>query len=128
MHKILIVDDEYAILKILKTYLSKKGFEVISAQGGEKAIEILHSDIKADFAIIDMKMPKVKGIDVVQEMKKVNMQIPFIILSGSLGIEECEKEIANLGFSNFRYLMKPIDLDQLLDTIKKMQNPGSKEQ
>ena len=83
-HKILVVDDEPAIVKILKTYLSKTGFEVIDAVGGEKGLEILNSKIDFDMLIIDMKMPKINGIDILKRMKNLNKQKPFIVLSGSI--------------------------------------------
>ena len=122
MYKILVVDDEPSIVKLLETFFSKMGYEVVTALGGEKAIEILHSDIKADLMILDMKMPKIKGPDVLQEMHRINKQMPVIILSGSLDAKAHCESIKNMGCSVCEYLMKPIDLNQLLDTVKKIQN------
>ncbi|MCK4948082.1 MAG: response regulator [Candidatus Aureabacteria bacterium] len=126
-YRILVVDDEPAIVKILETFLAKMGFEVITALGGEKAVEILRSDIKADLIILDMKMPKIKGLDVLQEMKRINKRIPVIILSGSLGTKSYRKQLKNMGCPQlFEYLIKPVDLGQLLDAIKKIQNQNLK--
>ena len=118
MHKILVVDDEPAIIKILKTFLSKKGFDVVDALGGEKALEVLDSNIDFDMLIIDMKMPKVKGIDVLRRMKDLNKQQPVIILSGSIDIMKHGNELESLGYGHSEYLIKPIDLEVLLGKIK----------
>lgn len=118
IHKILVVDDEPAIVEILKTFLTKTGFEVIGAVGGEKALEVLNSNIGFDMLIVDMKMPKVKGIDVLKRMKDLNMQKPAIILSGSIDIKKHEDELSDLGYGHIRYLIKPIDLEVLLKQVK----------
>lgn len=117
-HKILVADDEPAIVKILKTFLTKKGFEVIDAIGGERALEILSSNIDFDMLIVDMKMPKVKGIDVLKRMKDLNKQKPVIILTGSIYIKKYENELKDLGYDHTKWLIKPIDLEVLLEKIK----------
>ncbi|MFH1867459.1 MAG: response regulator [Candidatus Omnitrophota bacterium] len=117
-YKILVVDDEPDIIKILKTFLTKMGFEVIDALGGERALEILDSNIDFDMLIVDMKMPKVKGIDVLRRMKDLNKQKPVIILSGSIDIAKHEDKLRDLGYGHSEYLIKPIDLEVLLEKIK----------
>lgn len=117
-HKILVVDDEPAIVKILKAFLIKRGFEVIDAVGGEKALEVLNSKIDFDMLIVDMKMPKVKGIDVLRRMKDLNKKEPVIILSGSIDVKRYENELKDLGYGHSEYLIKPIDLEVLLEKIK----------
>lgn len=120
MYKILVVDDEPDIVKILKTFLTKKGFEVIDVVEGEKAVEILDSKIDFDLLIIDMKMPKVKGINVLRRMKDLNKQQPAIILSGSIDIKKHKNELRDLGYGHSEYLTKPIDLEVLLEKIKQV--------
>ncbi|MFH1868438.1 MAG: response regulator [Candidatus Omnitrophota bacterium] len=122
IHKILVVDDEPAIADILERFLRKNGFEVTSAVSGEKAIEMLGGGIEADFMVLDMKMPKVNGVDVLRELKRLNRKMPFVVLSGSLEMRGYKKELADLGYSGYEYLMKPIDLDELLDVIRKIES------
>jgi len=119
MHKILVVDDEPRIAKILEEYLTRMGFHVTKASGGEEAIGILHSDVKIDLMILDMKMPKVGGFDVIKEMKRINKNIPTIILTGSIDAEKYLVDLKVLGYSSEDILYKPIELLALLDKVKK---------
>lgn len=117
-HKILVVDDEPAIVKILKIFLTRKGFEVIDVVGGEKALEMLDANIDFDMLIVDMKMPKVRGIDVLKRMKDLNIKKPVIILSGSIDTKKHEKELKDFECVYGEYLIKPIDLQVLLERVK----------
>ena len=120
MYKILTVDDEPHILDILKIFLSKSGFEVMPALGGEKAIEALRSGVKFDLVLLDMKMPRVKGVDVLRAMKKMNKKIPVVILSGSIDVmEKHGLEFKELGYPYIDFLIKPVDLNELLNKVKK---------
>ena len=125
IYKILVVDDEPEIVKILKIFLTKKGFEVIAAFGGEEAAELLRSDINVDLMVLDMKMPNVSGISVLKEMKSLNKQWPVIVLSGSIDMKKHEEELKNLGIDQIEYFVKPLDLYLLLEAIKKKLNPKS---
>ena len=124
MHKILVVDDEPDIVKILEILLAKSGFEGVSAIGGEKALEILHSGVNVDLAILDVKMPGIKGIDVLKAMKSMNREWPVIILSGSIDMKKHELETKDVGFQHVVYITKPVDLDMLLDAVRKALNPN----
>ncbi len=126
MYKILVVDDEPKIVKLLEAFLTKSGFEVITALGGEKAMEMLQSDIKADLMVMDMKMPRITGADILREMKRINKRIPVIILSGSLDPKAYCEQIKTIGSSDIEYLMKPVDLNNLLAAVKKIQNQTPK--
>jgi DNA-binding response OmpR family regulator len=118
MYRILVVDDEAEIAKVLEEFLIKSGFEIIKALDGEEAIEILSSDIKIDLLILDMKMPKVAGFDVIEEMEKINKKIPLIILTGSVDAEKYLVDFKKLGYTMEDILYKPVDLFVLLDKVK----------
>lgn len=119
MHRILVVDDEPEILKILEEFLAKMGFEAVTALGGERAIEILKSEVKIDLAVLDMKMPQVKGTDVLREMKKINKEIPVIILTGSIDVKKYIDGLKELGYNENDICYKPVDLYALLSMVKK---------
>ncbi len=119
MHRILVVDDEPEILKLLEEFLAKMGFEAVTALGGERAIEILKSELKIDLAVLDMKMPYIKGTDVLREMKKINKEIPVIILTGSIEIKKYLDGLKELGYNENDICYKPIDLYVLLSMAKK---------
>ena len=126
MYKILVVDDEPEIVKVLEIFFIKKGFEVIAALGGEKAMELFHSGEKIDLMVLDMKMPKVKGIDVLKEMKKLNKRWPVIILSGTIDMEKHKEELEEMDYSLDDIHYKPTDLYKLLDMVNKKLGLNSK--
>lgn len=119
MYKILVIDDEPRIAKILQEFLTRMGFDVIEALGGERAIEILNSDIKIDLIVLDMKMPKVSGPDVIREIERINRKIPTIILTGSVEAEKYLVDLKKLGYTAKNIVYKPIDLFVLLEVVKK---------
>ncbi|MFH1396966.1 MAG: response regulator [Candidatus Omnitrophota bacterium] len=88
MPKILVVDDEQRIADILEKYLSLNGFEVIKAIGGEEAVKILNSDAKVDMMVLDMKMPKVNGMNVIQKKRRVRQRVSRV---ASYGFSRCRK-------------------------------------
>ncbi len=118
-HKILVVDDEPRIAKVLQDFLMKMGLEVTTAAGGEKAIEILDSGIKLDLIILDMKMPGVSGPDVLKHMKKINCAIPALVLTGSIDAEKYLQDLKELNFYSENIVYKPVDLFMLLEMVKK---------
>ena len=119
MHRILVADDEPEILKILEEFLNKMDFDVVTALDGERAVEILGSDIKIDLAILDMKMPDIKGTDILREMKKINKEIPTVILTGSIDVEKYIDGLRELGYTENDICYKPVDLYALLGMVKK---------
>lgn len=119
MHRILVADDEPEIVKLLEEFLTKMGFEAVTALGGERAIEILKSEVKIDLMVLDMKMPQVKGTDVLREMKKINKEIPIIILTGSIDVKKYIDGLKELGYNENDICYKPVDLYVLLNMAKK---------
>ncbi|MBU0502862.1 MAG: response regulator [Candidatus Omnitrophota bacterium] len=118
MGKILIVDDEPVIIKILNRCLKLKGYEVISLLGGGVMDIITSSDCGIDLIIMDIKMPGVNGLDIIREMRAKKINIPVIILTGSIDREKHYNEFKELGFDYDDIFQKPADLYVLLDKIK----------
>lgn len=118
MFKILVVDDEERIADIMERYLSRSGFEVIKAIGGEEAVKILNSDAKLDLMLLDMKMPKVDGMAVMQKAKELGKNSPIIFLTGSIDAERYLDELKKKGFTAEDILYKPVDLPVLLKKVK----------
>ncbi len=119
MRKILVVDDEQEIVNILREFLSKKGYNIITALGGGEAIEIIESDPGLDLLLLDLKMPKVKGIDVLRRMKELRLNLPFIILSGSIDVQHDDADVLEeMGCNDADILNKPVDFNKLLTLIK----------
>jgi len=108
-YSILIVDDEDAQRSVLKGYLEKKGYKIFSASSGTEGIKAVQNNL-VDIVLSDFKMPDKTGLEVLEEVKKINPEISFVILTAYGTIENAVKAM-RLGA--FDYISKPVDLDEL---------------
>jgi len=90
---ILVVDDEIDVLEMIELGLRSAGYQMLTADSGERAIEIFGQQ-KADLVICDLKMPKMNGITTISRLREQDPGLPVVVLTGYLGpqtIEECEQ-------------------------------------
>lgn len=114
--KILIAEDNQDMLKILSMYLKREGYEVVTAQNGEEAMEYLLEQ-GADLAILDWMMPKKSGLEVCRELKSFQLPVKVIMLTAKSGVED---EIAGLSYGADDYIRKPFEPRVLLLRIKRL--------
>jgi DNA-binding NtrC family response regulator len=112
--KILIVDDEIAFANTLAQRLQMRGLKVGIAYDGEQALSKLKED-ELDVIVLDLKMPGMGGMEVLQEIKKAYPNIQVIMLTGH-GTDKDEEQVRKLG--GFDFLNKPVDIDTLEQKIK----------
>ena len=111
--KILICDDEALIRNVIKEYLLLENYEVLEAQNGLEAIDIVR-DYDVDLVVMDIMMPKMDGYQAVREKKKIK-DVPFIMLSARN--EEFDKLIGfDIGIDD--YVTKPFSPKELIARIK----------
>lgn len=108
-YSILIVDDEDTQRSILKGYLEKRGYRIYTASSGNEGIEMVRKNL-IDIVLSDFKMPDKTGLEVLEEVKKINPEISFVILTAYGTVENAVKAM-RLGA--FDYISKPVDLDEL---------------
>ena len=101
--KILVVDDESRMRKLVKDFLKKKGYEVIEAADGEEALDCFFEDKSISLIICDVMMPKINGFEVVKEIRQYS-QVPIIMLTAK-GDESDELNGFDLGVDE--YISKP---------------------
>lgn len=111
---ILVVDDEKAIRKTLSEILSFEGFTIDEAADGAEAIKKIKEQ-NYDCIICDIKMPKVDGIEVLDQTRELKPDIPFIVISGHGNIETAVEAVKKGAYD---YISKPPDLNRLLITIR----------
>ncbi|GAB4291970.1 MAG: sigma-54 dependent transcriptional regulator [Myxococcota bacterium] len=111
--RILVVDDDAAILKLINQILKSSGYEVVLAETGEKALALLDDSIYA--ILLDMKMPKMSGEETLREAKKRFPDLPVIMLTAH-GTIRSAVDLIKAGA--YDYLTKPIDKNLLLKTLK----------
>jgi DNA-binding NtrC family response regulator len=114
-NKILIVDDEKESISILAEILHKNGFPTIETPSSREAIEIFTKE-RPDAVLLDLKMPDMDGIEVMQEMKKIDPDMPVIIVTG-YGNIPIAVEAIKLGAYDF--IVKPPKFDRLIFTLKR---------
>jgi DNA-binding NtrC family response regulator len=114
MPKILIVDDERAIRRTLKEILEYEKYDIEEAEDGEIGLEKIEKN-NYDVIILDIKMPKKDGIEVLTEMQQKGIDTPVIVLSGHGNIETAVEAVKKGAFD---YIPKPPDLNRLLITVR----------
>jgi two-component system, NtrC family, nitrogen regulation response regulator NtrX len=116
MSKILIIEDEAAIRRVLTKILSEESdtYQVEEAEDGLQGLEkIKNSDY--DLVLCDIKMPKMDGVELLEAVKKIKPEIPMVMISGH---GEMETAIQTMRLGAFDYISKPPDLNRLLNTVR----------
>lgn len=114
--KILVVDDMPINLHILKSFLDKRGHQVITVDRGQKAVDLLQRDA-FDFVLLDLDMPDMTGIEVIKTIRALNtpnVDAQFVCVTGH-AMQTTAEMTKNAGFDFF--LSKPIDFDVLLSIL-----------
>lgn len=114
MNRVLVVDDDQNILKVIKMRLEADGYHVTTAVQAEEAIS-LSSDHSFNLALVDLKLPQKDGIQVMRELQEIAPGLPVIILT-AYGTIETAVEAMRRGAST--YLTKPFDHRELLYQIR----------
>lgn len=116
MSKILIIEDEAAILRVLKKIISEENdtYHVEEAEDGLVGIEMI---LKSDFDLVlcDIKMPKMDGVEVLEKIKKLKPEIPIVMISGH---GDLDTAVNTMRLGAFDYISKPPDLNRLLNTVR----------
>ncbi len=115
MAKVLLVDDEDQFRTSLATRLRTRGFDVVDVDNGEAAIRAVRADEAIDLAVLDLKMPKMDGIQTLEELRTFRPAIQGIMLTGH-GSLDSAKEAGRL--EAFKYLEKPCDIDELVGVLR----------
>ena len=111
--KILVVDDEYQITRVLKRSLQAHRYDVRAASDGESVFE-LFNDFHPDLVITDLQMPAMNGIELCREIRKIS-EVPIIVLSVK-GEERTKVEALDAGADD--YITKPFGMDELLARVR----------
>ena len=115
METILIVDDEKNYLTILSALLEDEGFEVLTAPGGSEALEVYKSS-DLDLILTDMKMPKMDGIELLENIKENDPDLPVIMMTAHGTVD---KAVEAMQKGAYTYVLKPFDNERLIIYVKK---------
>jgi len=112
--RVLLVDDEEVLVEYLSKRLLKQGFTVKAAFSGEEAVDAAHEEYY-DVAVVDLKMGEMDGVETQKRLKKLQPFLQCIVLTGHGSIESALESGQQ---EAFQYLLKPVDYDNLLATIR----------
>jgi two-component system KDP operon response regulator KdpE len=111
--KVLVVDDEPPIRKLLRMGLSTQGYEILEAPNGKTSLELLAQ--KPDIVILDLGLPDTQGLELLRMMRARNEVVPIVVLS-SRGDEVGKVQALDLGADD--YITKPFGVDELLARMR----------
>jgi two-component system, OmpR family, KDP operon response regulator KdpE len=111
--KILVIDDEPPIRKLLRMGLSTQGYEIWEAPNGKKSLELLAQ--KPDLVILDLGLPDMQGLELLRMIRARNESVPIVVLS-SRGDEAGKVQALDLGADD--YVTKPFGMDELLARMR----------
>lgn len=115
---ILVVDDDTEIRKVLSSILSEEGYSVKTVENGKQAIEVSEKK-RFDLALIDIKLPDMKGTELLHRLKEKQPHIVMIIITGFPTIENAMGAV-NEGADG--YILKPFEIRKLLQAVRKHLN------
>jgi len=125
--RVLVVDDEPAIRRFLRTSLRAEGYEVIEEEAGAAARREIHRR-EPDLVMLDLGLPDIDGLDVIRELREAGSAVPIIVLTSRTD-EAGKVEALDLGADD--YVTKPFGVDELLARIRaalrhRLQQEGEK--
>jgi two-component system KDP operon response regulator KdpE len=112
--RILVVDDEPAILRFLRPALTAQDYVVVEAESGQPAIDVAQRD-GADLIVLDLGLPDIDGLEVIRRVRAAGLAVPIVVLS-SRDDEQAKVAALDLGANDF--VAKPFGIDELLARIR----------
>jgi CheY-like chemotaxis protein len=112
---ILVVDDEPGIRTMIQFELSQQGYEILTAESGVKALEMLDGR-KVDLILTDMRMPQMDGLELIARVRQILPTIPIVLMTGF--VEERVRKVQEQKVSGT--LNKPFTIDQLAEMVHKV--------
>ncbi|MBI3603726.1 MAG: response regulator [Nitrospirae bacterium] len=117
--RVMVVDDEADVRKVVRMHLEKANYEVIEATNGEEAIVLLNSGdnpVYVDVILCDIRMPKVNGIAAIEYFRQQYPSLPIVVLTG---FPDVQMATSLLKQGVLDYLVKPVEKEHLIAAIKK---------
>jgi two-component system, response regulator YesN len=126
LYKVILVDDEPMIREGLRTLIDweEAGFEVVDTAANGKDALHKHALYKPNLMIVDIRMPGMDGLELIEELRKQDMSMHILILSGYADFDYAKKAIANRVDG---YLLKPVDEDELAEYLEKIRKAFDRE-
>ena len=119
MKRILVIDDEEPIRKLLEKMLENEGYEVDTAEDGNNGLRCIHNELP-DLVICDIVMPGKEGLETISEIKSKYPSIKIIAISGGGKIDAKDYLLMAKGMGASKTISKPFRYQQVLDTVAEL--------
>ena len=113
MPNILIVDDEAGMREVISAILEKQGYNTLTAEDGGQAVSAVGKN-KIDLVILDIHLPDKDGVEILEEIKKINKNLPVIMCSG---FDDVNLAVESVKSGAFDYIRKPFDNKELIEKV-----------
>ena len=117
--RVLVVDDEPGIRKVVRAMLEKAGYDVVEADNGETAIQLINTGenrLTVDAMICDIRMPKINGLDTIGYLRRAYPHVPAVVLTG---FPDTQMAVDCMRDGVVDYLVKPVDGKRLTAAVEK---------
>ena len=119
MYTILVVDDEKDIRKLVGIYLKRQGYQILEAENGKQAIDLVRENSDIDLIIMDVMMPEMDGLEATRQIRSSDLEdagtIPIIAMTANAFSEDMQHSLA-AGMN--AHISKPVDMKLLKKTIR----------
>lgn len=116
MFKILVVEDDKNLRKLIVTCLEKASYTVFETRNGEEALDLMDKEY-VDLIVTDIMMPEMDGYELIKSLREANYNTPILIITAKEDIED-KRQGFNLGADD--YMVKPINIDELILRVKSL--------
>ncbi len=115
MAKIMVIDDEQSVCDLMRKLLEPEGFQVITETDAMKSLIVANQE-KPDCVLLDIKMPKLDGVEVLSKIKSANKDVQVIMITGYGNLENA---MESMKLGAFDYITKPFDLEFLKNLVQR---------
>jgi DNA-binding NtrC family response regulator len=119
MKHVMVVDDERDILTCMHEVLDKEGYRVTAVVSGGEALDLLAEDLP-DLVVLDLRMPQISGVEVLQDIRRKHPELPIIVCSA---LQSYRNDIEIVSANVAAFLDKPIDFDALAAAVREAIGP-----
>jgi EAL domain-containing protein (putative c-di-GMP-specific phosphodiesterase class I) len=113
--RILVVDDEESLIRVIVRVLNAAGYDVATASDGVKATELM-ADGTFDAIVSDIDMPRMNGIQLLQTVRRRDLDVPVVLMTGNPGLETAVQAVAH---GALQYLIKPVNTEELVRVVQR---------
>lgn len=117
MATILVVDDDVLVRSVLKRILNMNRHEVIEAQDGQEALELIDPNALPDLILMDHKMPKLSGVDCARQLKKLYPFLKIVLISGCFAVDD-DGYLAAVKYLFTGIILKPFQIKDVVGTVQ----------